>query len=142
MVIGWSEDIVGKDFANSFRETAKTMLYVSYILQGALLIILGFLVYPTAMPWAFSLLAILVVGGFLTKMRKPTAPSKSSVKKYFKKNWGLFARFIVIITFTLTLIDKNIVVIVSSFAIGVTVIVIYDVWNFMKTHDKKQEGHQ
>ena len=140
MVIGWSEDIVGKGFAESFRETAKAMLYASYVLQTFLLVVFGFIIYPTGMPWALSLLVLVVVGGLLTKMRKPTAPSRAGVKKYFKKNSGLIARFVILISFAFTLLSKNLLVIIPSFAVGVIIILIYDSRNFMKTHDKKQEN--
>jgi len=83
MVLGFSEDIIGKKSASMFREVSTNYLYFSFVILAFLSILFVYSVYPTRTPYA---LGFLLVAVFYWLIRKGIRIRKS-VKFSFKNLW-------------------------------------------------------
>jgi hypothetical protein len=87
MVLGLSEDTIGKSFAYMFRELSKLFLQVCFILLGVISFIFGFTVYDLRfLLGLFVILTALVVYVYLTKRPKFSLRLSSlrDTKQYFR----------------------------------------------------------
>lgn len=102
MVLGLSEDLVGKPISSSFREMSKVFLGLNYTLLiffSLLVFILGFL---PRLPYALSLILALICYVIITKLRKRKEPLeiKLNIWKTIKSNTPQMLK----LTFTLCVI--------------------------------------
>jgi hypothetical protein len=87
MVLGLSEDIIGKKLARFFRENSTLYLYFSFVILAFLSILLTYAAYPTRLPWALGFLPILIAYFIIKKMRKIRRPLKFNHPRRYFVNW-------------------------------------------------------
>jgi len=80
MVLGLSEDIIGKKASSSFRETSATYLYISFVFLAFLSILLVYSAYPTRTPWALGFLPVLIAYFVVKRLRKVRKPLRKTLK--------------------------------------------------------------
>ncbi len=66
MVLGLSKDVIGKEFSSAFRELARSMLRLNFLLLAPFAMLYGYLAYPSRFPWLLGLISILVLFGAIT----------------------------------------------------------------------------
>lgn len=76
MVLGFSEDIIGKKSSSMFREISTKYLYFSFVILGGLLIVFFLAVYPTRAPWVLGFLPVLFAYWLIRKLVKMKRPRK------------------------------------------------------------------
>jgi len=63
MVLGLSSDIIGKGLADTFKGVARIFLLLDFVLLGLFSTLLGYLAFPTRLPWIFGLIVIILLFG-------------------------------------------------------------------------------
>ena len=87
MVLGLSEDIIGKKASSMFRENSATYLYFSFLFLVFLSILLVYSAYPTRTPWALGFLLILIAYFVIKRLRKIQRPLKFNHSRRYFVNW-------------------------------------------------------
>ena len=89
MVLGLSEDTIGKSFANIFRSGSKLFLQYSFMFMGIFSFLFGLIVYGLRILLAlFIVLTALIVGLYVRSNKKTNRSNKGlslkDLKEYFK----------------------------------------------------------
>jgi hypothetical protein len=88
MVLGFSEDIIGKKSSKMFREISTTYLYLSFVILAFLSVIFFLAIYPTRTPWVLGFLPVLfayLVIRKLIRIRKTLRPLKVNYKNLLER---------------------------------------------------------
>jgi len=88
MVLALSEDIIGKNLSNMFREVSATYLYLSFAILAILSTVLLYAVYPTRTPWVLGFLPVLLAYWLIKKLKRKRRPLKHSLKESSKDLWN------------------------------------------------------
>jgi hypothetical protein len=140
MVFGLSEDMLGKSASRVFRDTAKTFLTFNFLVLSFLALILGFLAYPSRLPWALALIILLLLYAMfekareITKHKKPSSLLKLDLKKWAKSNLRPLSTLLILISFTMIMFGSDAGYVIPFFVIGCIGIAIF----IMAT--RQQEG--
>ena len=141
MVLGLSKDIVGRNLSENFRGVAKACLTMDFVLMAMFTSLFGYYAYPTRVPWALGLFAILV--GYIV-VKKFSDVRKKSVKIDLKKTvLGLLMPVLtLILTLSfMTVMFVNIEVwVVPSFVVGVVSILLLIGVGEWRQHNKKKDN--
>jgi hypothetical protein len=124
MVLGLSDDVIGKSVAGSFKEVATAFLYLNFIVLGFLSLLLGFIALPTRMPWFLILLGILALGVGIGKLGKFRKLSKSSVVNFGKENALQFLMIAMALCFLFVLFINDERLVVPFFIVGSVLIIV------------------
>lgn len=85
MVLGLSEDIIGKKSSIMFREVSTWYLYISFIILAFLSLVLYLSWYPTRAPWVLGFLPVLFVYWLVRKIVKISSQPKLNYKGLWKR---------------------------------------------------------
>lgn len=119
MVFGLSEDVIGKTASNVFREAAKSFLYFNFIVLVSLSLLLGYIAYPTRLPWALGLLAILILYPIYAKLREIRRKSvKINIKKIVESNLSGILGITILICFVMIMFGVYEELVIPFFVIG------------------------
>ena len=121
MVLGLSEDIIGKKSSTMFREISTWYLYISFIILASLSMIFFLVLYPTRAPWALGFLPILFVYWLVRKLirtRRPLKPNYKGLWKRLKSNLYQLLFSVFILCFLLVMYGTSESFIIPSFIIG------------------------
>lgn len=126
MVLGLSEDVIGKTISSLSRETSKAFLALNFIL----LIVFSFLIFysgfPTRLPWALVLILTLVCYKAISKLRKRKKPLelKLNIWKSIKSNTPqmLMLTFTLCVILTIYAPDEHVI---PYFIIGCVAIALF-----------------
>jgi hypothetical protein len=102
MVLGFSEDIIGKRFSSAMKETARLYLILSFIMLALLSIMLAIFAYGIRLLWESVLLIAVGIGLLVSKATKIPSfriPSKINFRNIGKKIAFLALSAIVVICF-------------------------------------------
>jgi hypothetical protein len=121
MVLGLSEDIIGKQASSIFREVSSTYPYLSFIILASLSVAFAYILYPTRIPWALAFFPVLFIYWFVKKLRKARKPLRLDSKNLWKRlKSNLYQLFLSAFTICLLLImfGTREEFVVPSFIIG------------------------
>lgn len=119
MVFGLSEDIIGKTASNVFREAAKMFLYFNFLVLVSLSLLLGYIAYPTRLPWALGLLSILILYAICVKLREIRRKSvKINIKKIVESNLSGILGITILICFVMIMFGVHEELVIPFFVIG------------------------
>lgn len=108
MVFGLSEDMLGKTAASVFREEAKMFLYFNFLVLASLSLALGYVAFPTRLPFALVMLSILILYVVFVKVkdirRKITKPD---IKKAIKSSTSPLLAITILLSFTMIMFGAN-----------------------------------
>lgn len=128
MVLGLSEDIIGKKASNVFQETSTTYLYLSFLILAFLVIILAYAVYPTRTPWALGFMLVLIAYLVIKRLRKIRRPLKfnfgQSVKRVKSSLYQLFLSGF-LVCFLMVMFGKYEEYVVPSFIVGSVMLICF-----------------
>lgn len=127
MVLGLSEDLVGKPISSSFREVSKVFLGLNYALLiffSLLAFVAGFL---PRIPIALFLMLILACYVASVRLRKQEKPSKTELRKWWKSIKSntpqmLMLAFTLCVFLTIFGVEKYVI---PSFIVGCVAISLY-----------------
>ena len=102
MVLGLSEDTIGKSLANTLRRGSKLFLQYSFMFMGIFSFLFGLIVYGLRMLLVlFIVLTVLIVGLYVRSNKKTNRSDKGlslkTLKQYFKSGESVFL-FSIIVT--------------------------------------------
>jgi len=121
MVLGLSEDIIGKKASSTFRETSTNYLYFSFLFLAFLSILLVYSAYPTRTPWALGFLPVLIAYFVIKRLRKIRRPLKFSVGHFATRvKSNLYQLFLsaFLVCFLMVMFGKYEEYVIPSFIIG------------------------
>ena len=136
MVLGLSEDLLGKPISSSFREISKVFLGLNYILLVFLSLLAFYLGYLPRIPFALVLILMFVCYIAITKLRKHEEPIRlSSVWESIKSNTPQILLLIFTLCIIMTIFGND-EYLIPSFILGCVAITLYIVLNEVSTHLK------
>lgn len=121
MVLGFSEDIIGKKSSSMFREISTNYLYFSFVILALLSILFVYSVYPTRTPWALGFLLIVSVYWLmrrLIRIRKSFRFSFGNLWKRMKSNLYQLLLSTFMVCFLLVMFGTHEEFVIPSFIIG------------------------
>lgn len=134
MVVGLSEDVVGKTISDTSRGISKLFLYVSFITLAIFSSIIFYFAYQSSMPYFLVLIIIPILFGLFNKLRKSKKLSKSYFKEWFKlklsKLSQIFAIIYIFCTVAINFFSDE--YILTFFITGLVCIVIYIILKYSK----------
>lgn len=135
MVFGLSEDMIGKTASNIFREAAKMFLYLNFIVLVFLSLLLGYIAYPTRLPWALGLLAILILYAMRAKLREiRRKPVKINIKKIVESNLSGILGITILVCFVMIMFGVYEELVIPFFIIGCVAVL-----GWLATLEKKKQ---
>ena len=81
MVLGVSEDVIGKSASEIFKEFSRAFLALDFLLLGIFSIFVFYAAYPSRLPWVLCLIFILILHMIVKKLRETKKEIKSTVKR-------------------------------------------------------------
>lgn len=121
MVLGFSEDIIGKKSSNMFKEISTWYLYSSFVILAILSIVFSLAIYPTRTPWVLAFLPILFVYLLvrrLVRIKRPLRINRKNLWKRVRLNLHQVLMSIFMICFLLIMFGTSENFIIPSFIIG------------------------
>jgi hypothetical protein len=121
MILGLSEDIIGKKSADLFREVSTQYLYLSFVILASLSIVFLYFVYPTRTPYAIGFLVVACTYWFIRKLiqiRKTFRFSFGNLWKRAKRNLYQLLLSAFIVCFILVMFGTREDLVIPSFIIG------------------------
>jgi hypothetical protein len=131
MVFGLSEDMLGKSASKVFRDTAKTFLTFNFLVLSFMALMLGFLAYPSRLPWALALIILLILYAVfeeareITKHKKLSSLLKLDMKKWAKLNLRPLSTLLILLSFTMIMFGSDARYVIPFFIIGCVGITIF-----------------
>ena len=129
MVLGLSEDIIGKSFSSGFREIAKTMLRMNFAILSIFGVLYGYLAYPTRLPWVIGLILILLLFGAIKLIQKKSKERKRWGKLNLKQNKETIIVFVLFVSIVLILYYPDDWIRLPAFILAVVSLIGYLSWH-------------
>jgi len=121
MVLGFSEDIIGKKSASTFREVSTNYLYFSFVILAFLSIAFAYSVYPTRTPYALGFLLVAFVYWLIRKsirIRKTFRFSFKNLWMRVRANLYQLLLSVFMVCFLLVMFGTHEEFVLPSFIIG------------------------
>ena len=125
MVLGLSEDIIGKTVSKMFAETAKSFLRMNFVLLAFISLLLGHYAYPTRLPWVFYLIMAIFLCALAVGIRDVLRnPPRLNLKSRMRANLpiAVFLGLVFCVYAIMYLPEQYIQI---SFILGVILVVVY-----------------
>jgi hypothetical protein len=130
MVLGLSEDVLGKNFSRSFLELAKSMLRLNFFILAPFAALYGYLAYPTRLPFVLALLSIFLLFGtveFFLGLKNKRIKTRIT-KLELKQNRATIMSFLLLFFVALIFIYPDDWIRFPAFLAGAVSILGYLVW--------------
>ena len=128
MVLGLSEDVIGKTAASVFRQNSKTFLLYNFLLLAVLIGIFGVVGFPHII-YLLGFIVILISYFFIVKLfekiRRKKPRKKKTTKKEVTEKRQSFSVIALLICATLIMYIQNELVALSIFIIGVVDVLVF-----------------
>lgn len=145
MVLGLSEDVIGKTAASAFRQNSKSFLLYNFVLLAVLLGFFGIIGFPKAV-YLLALVFVLASYYIIAKLfekREKTKKNKARKKKLTKKEslerLQGFSAIAILICSTVVFYVENEIVAYSVFVVGLVAIFLFAYFQEKKKDIKNKE---
>jgi hypothetical protein len=127
MVLGLSEDVIGKTIADAFRDASRTFLLYNFLLLALIMPIFGIVGFPHFI-YLFGFMGIFIVYWVVVKLRERRGLKKPKKKRAAKgsierrQSYSIIA---LLICSTIIMYVQNEIVAFSVFIVGVVAVFVY-----------------